>query len=148
MIKVQLVDQSCVKKMLLSRIWPAIVLQCVVHICMSHTHCQTHSHTKTHTHTQTRATYPASARRWSCQIPRDRTPILWRSWPCRPPCAGSPTQPRQRGKKGGQRSDEIHLPQCVSSSSVMSHSKSHSWPLSSSRTKLNELINACSFTNE
>lgn len=54
----------------------------------------------------------------------------------------------QDSKARGQGSDEIHHTQSVSSSSVMSHSTSHCWSLSSSRTKLNELVNACSFTNE
>lgn len=78
----------------------------------------THHQTRTSkTQPQTRGTYRASVRRWSCRIPRGRTPILWRSWRSRPPCAGSPTHAKTARQRGGQGSDENHLTQCVSSSS-------------------------------
>lgn len=54
----------------------------------------------------------------------------------------------QDSKTRVQGSDEIHHTRCASSSIVMTHSEPLCWSLSSSRTKLNELINACSFTNE
>lgn len=61
-----------------------------------------------HTHAHTWATYPASVLRWSCQIPHDKIPILWRSWLSRPPCAESPTQSRQQDKSSGVRWDSSH----------------------------------------
>lgn len=67
-------------------------------------HCGTH----TCTHAHTWATYPASVLRWSCQIPHDKIPILWRSWLSRPPCAESPTQSRQQDKSSGVRWDSSH----------------------------------------
>lgn len=42
--------------------------------------------------------YRASVHQWFCQILPDRTPILWRSWPSRPPCAESPTQQERRSE--------------------------------------------------
>lgn len=60
------------------------------------------------TQTSSRQTYRASVPPWSSRIPHGRTPILWRSWPSRPPCAGSPTQQRQ-ARQRGQRSVGIHL---------------------------------------
>lgn len=67
-------------------------------------HCQTHIHTQSHTW----ATYRASVHQWSCQIPPDMTPMFGRSWLSRPPCAGSPTQPRQRDDRSGVRWDSSH----------------------------------------